>query len=84
MVRSEKFYIEFVALTVLSLLAANLWSRFMTRVLNTHTDSMSVDLIVAICMTFAAIIVMKTFFTPVDGKGVAEEPSYGEEMYESG
>lgn len=82
MVRSKKFYVEFITLTVLSLLAANLWIRFVMRLLDNHADSVSVDLLMAVATTGIAFLLMITFFTPSNGEGVIEEPTHREEMYD--
>lgn len=82
MPRSENFYAEFVAVTVLSLLAANLWIRFVTRLLDKRADSLSVDFIVAIGCTVIAIILMKTFFAFQSDTGVEIEKTHHEELFE--
>jgi len=82
MPRSEKFYIEFITLTVLSLLAANMWIRFAMRFLDRHSSSPAIDLSVAIVTTVIAFLLMKTFFTRKPKEGILEEPTYNEELFE--
>jgi hypothetical protein len=58
---TEKFYSEFVLLTVLSLVAANIWIRIMGKFLDRY-GSFYIDIIVAIMMTFVATVVMGFLF----------------------
>ena len=75
--KSEYFYIEFVVLTIISLVATQLWIRYVTKVVDKYSKgSMTFDLVSAIVATLFAMFIIKTFFndTPMMGAiGVMEE-----------
>jgi len=62
MPRTQKFFVEFIALTIVSFLAANLWTRFTLRVLDKYLNSSKIDFVIATGVTISAVILMKTFF----------------------
>lgn len=70
--RDFKFYSELVLVTVLSLVAANAWVRWMNQSLNYfYPKSLRVDFIVAVVMTCVAVWVLHVTFS--------EEPSNSSE-----
>jgi len=55
--RNFQFYAELVLVTVLSLVAANAWVRWMSQSLNRFFPaSLKVDFIVAVVMTIVAVL----------------------------
>jgi hypothetical protein len=58
---TEKFYSEFVLLTVLSLVAANIWIKIMGQFLDSY-NSFYLNIIMALLMTFIATVVMGFLF----------------------
>nr|QBK86530.1 MAG: hypothetical protein LCMAC102_03250 [Marseillevirus LCMAC102] len=62
--RNLHFYTELVLVTVLSLIAANSWVRFLSQTLDYYFPrSLVVDLIVSIIMTIVAIYVLHLVFS---------------------
>ena len=62
--RNISFYSELVIVTVLSLVAANIWIRWLTTGLNRYfPGSLMVDFIVAIIMTIVAIVALHIAFS---------------------
>ena len=82
MPRSETFYIEFITLTVLSLVTANLWVRLAVNALNAYSNSVHIDLIAAIIATVVAIILMNMLFSKTKNQGLSYEKFHREEMFE--
>lgn len=62
MSKSNVFYAEFIALTIVSLVAANLWSRYINDLLNKR-KSIRLDLFAAILATIIAYTLMDKFFS---------------------
>ena len=51
-----------IILTVLSILASNLWSRFFIKILDEYTNSFIADLASAFISTLAVILIMEFIF----------------------
>ena len=61
--KDSSFYIEIIVITVLSLVVANLWIRLLTESLNKYfAHRLMIDFIVAILVTFLAVIVVTNLF----------------------
>ncbi|MDB4769505.1 hypothetical protein OAG24_00930 [bacterium] len=68
--RRFKFYAEIVAVTVLSLIAAHSWDRFLSKALEVYFPGSIVDdLIVAIVITGIAIYLLYLLFSQTEEKG---------------
>lgn len=62
MSKTNIFYAEFIALTIVSLVAANLWLRYINDLLD-RRKSIKLDLLAAILATIVAYILMDKFFS---------------------
>ena len=71
--RNFQFYAELVFVTVLSLLAANMWMRFISQTLNRYfPGNLGVDAISAVVVTVLAVVILHLMFskrkTPKDSE----------------
>ena len=74
--RNISFYSELVIVTVLSLVAANVWIRWLTTGLNRYfPGSLTVDFIVGIIMTIIAIVALHVAFSSDEDSKVAQSPN---------
>jgi hypothetical protein len=61
--KNTRVYSEVVAITVLSLVAANAWIRWLSASLNKlYPGSLKVDFLVAVGTTIVAIVLLNLFF----------------------
>lgn len=61
--RRIEVYIEFIVLTVLSIVTANLWLRFISKTLDKYRCSLKIELITAIVFSAIAILFMKYIYS---------------------
>lgn len=65
--RNLQFYSELVIVTVLSLVAANSWIRWITQTLNHfYPGSLRVDFFVALLTTILAVVILNSIFADAD------------------
>lgn len=65
--RNLQFYSELVIVTVLSLVAANSWIRWITQTLNHfYPGSLRVDFFVALLTTILAVVILNSIFADDD------------------
>lgn len=70
--KDSKFYIEVIAVTILSLIAANAWIRWITSTLNYYfPGNLFIDFFVAVLVTIIAVEILDVSF--VDNKEEYEE-----------
>lgn len=79
MPRTKEFYTEFVIVTILTLVAGNMWIRFGNHLLNLQSTSLTTDLIVAVVVTAIAYTAMTAMYS--HAQTIDKEPTYSVELF---
>jgi len=89
MTRSTEFYVEFIVLTIVSLVAASIWVSFSNTVISSAGFSLQTMFMLGIIFTVSSVYILVTLFG--DGsedkkreKGVKHESTHKLEMFEQG